>query len=254
MDLPKNAFKAAISAGRRQIGIWCTLPDANTAELLAGCGYDWMLFDTEHSPMGAVEVMPLLRTVAPYPVSAVVRPGWNDAVEIKKLLDCGAQTLLVPYVQTAEEARAAVAAVRYPPAGIRGVAGTTRASRFGAVQGYARQAAEEICLLVQVETREALSHLDAIAEVEGVDGVFLGPADLSASFGHLGEPSHPEVKAAILDAVRRLKARGVPAGILSVDQPLLREVAEAGASFIAVDLDIALLRRSALARAAEWTS
>ena len=253
MDLPANAFKAALRSGQPQIGIWSSLPDPNVAELLAGCGYDWMMFDTEHSTAGPNEVIGLLRTVAPYPVSPVVRPGWNNPVEIKKLLDAGAQTLLIPYVQSAEEARSAVAAVTYPPKGVRGVSGITRATRYGTVANYATRANEEICLLVQVETREALSQLKEIAQVPGVDAVFFGPADLAASFGYPGQPSHPEVKKAILDGIGLLRDLQVPAGILSLDQDFLREAKTAGALFIAVDVDSGLLRRSAVARRAEWS-
>ncbi|WP_374630773.1 HpcH/HpaI aldolase/citrate lyase family protein [Pannonibacter indicus] len=253
MNLPANAFKAALRAGRTQIGIWNSLSDPAVAELLAGCGYDWMMFDTEHSTAGPNEVISFLRTVAPYPVSAVVRPGWNNPVEIKKLLDAGAQTLLIPYIQSAEEARQAVAAVTYPPKGVRGVSGMTRANRYGAVANYATRANEEICLLVQVETREALSQLREIAQVPGVDGVFFGPADLAASFGHPGQPSHPEVRQAILDGIGVLRGLGVPAGILSLDQDFLRDARAAGALFIAVDTDSGLLRRAALARRAGWS-
>lgn len=252
MELPKNAFKAALREGRIQIGLWSSFADASVAELLAGCGYDWMMFDTEHSPFGAPEVIALLRTVAPYPVTSVVRPGWNNPVEIKKLLDAGAQTLLIPYIQNADEARAAVSAVTYPPKGTRGVSGITRATRYGTVAEYAERANEELCLLLQVETREALDNLDEIAAVEGVDGIFFGPADLAASFGYPGKPSHPEVKTAILDGIRRLTKRGVPAGILSLDQAFLHEAKEAGAIFIAADIDSGLLRRAAVARRAEW--
>lgn len=252
MDLPKNAFKAALKQSRVQIGMWSSFADPSVAELLAGCGYDWMMFDTEHSPFGAPEVIGLLRTVAPYPVTAVVRPGWNNPVEIKKLLDAGAQTLLIPYIQDAEEARAAVSAVTYPPKGTRGVAGITRATRYGTIANYAGRANDEICLLLQVETREALDNLDEIASVEGVDGIFFGPADLAASLGHPGKPSHPEVKEAILGGIRRLAAQDMPSGILSLDQPFLQEAKAAGAIFIAVDVDSGLLRRAAVARRAEW--
>ena len=250
--LPSNAFKAALREGRLQVGLWASISDPSVGEMLAGCGFDWLMLDTEHSTIGPAEVVNYLRAVATSPVSAVVRPPWNDAVAIKKLLDAGAQTLLVPFIQTAGEARAAVAAVTYPPKGIRGVAGITRATRYGSVEGYAARASEEICLLVQVETRSALERLDEIASVEGVDGVFFGPADLAASFGYPGQPSHPAVKAAILDGIRRLKAKGVPAGLLSLDQPFLIEAREAGALFIAIDVDAALLRRSAVARRVEW--
>ena len=252
MDLPRNAFKAALKEGHKQIGMWVSIPDSGVAELLAGCGYDWLLIDTEHSAMGAVETLPLMQAVAPYPVSAVVRPGWNDPVEIKKLLDSGAQSLLIPYVQNAEEAAAAVAATRYPPLGIRGMAGTTRATRYGAVADYATRAHEEICVLVQVETAEALGNIEAIAAVEGVDGIFIGPADLAASMGYPGQGSHPEVKAAVIDAVKRITAAGLPAGFLSLDPAMLDAVNEAGGQFIAVDVDMVVLRREAAAKAALW--
>lgn len=251
-DLPHNTFKARLLAGEVQIGLWSSITDPNVAELLAGCGYDWMMLDLEHSTASAADAVAYLRTLAAYPVSPIVRPGWNNPLEIKKLLDAGAQTLLIPYVQNAEEARAAVAAITYPPKGVRGVSGITRATRYGSVQGYAARANEELCLLVQVETREALSHLEEIAAVEGVDGVFFGPADLAASLGFAGQPSHPEVKAAILDGMTRLRAMGVPSGILSLDQAFLAETKQAGAGFIAVDVDSGLLRRAALARRAEW--
>ncbi len=253
MKLPANSFKAALREGRRQIGIWSSIADANVCEILAGCGYDWMMIDTEHSTAGPAEVINFLRTLAPYPVSPVVRPGWNNPVEIKKLLDAGAQSLLIPYIQNADEARAAVAAVSYPPEGIRGVSGITRATRYGAVSGYAKCANNEICLLLQVETREALAQLDQIAQVPGVDGIFFGPADIAASFGYAGEPSHPEVCAAILTAMARLSSLGVPSGILSLDQGFLGKAAEAGAAFMAVDVDAGLLRRAALARRADWS-
>lgn len=251
--LPRNAFKAALAERQRQIGLWCTIPDNGLMELLAGCGYDWLLLDTEHSPVERSGVLPLLQACAAYPGSPVVRPGWNDPVEIKKLLDCGAQTLLIPYVQSAAEARAAVSAIRYPPRGIRGVAGMTRASRFGAVETYALHAEEELCLLVQVETAAAVERIEEIAALDGVDGIFVGPADLAASMGHPGGSGKPEMKAAVLDAIRRITAAGKPAGVLSADQAFLEDAAEAGAVFLAVDVDAAILRRGALARRAAWT-
>lgn len=252
MELRVNAFKSAIARGEQQIGLWCSIADPTIAEMLAGCGYDWMLFDTEHAAIDALTVLPLLQAVAPYKVSPIVRPGSLNPAEIKKLLDCGVQTILVPLVQSAEEARLAAASVAYPPDGIRGVAGVTRASGFGAISGYARRAREEICLLVQIETRAGLDALDDICAVPGVDGVFIGPSDLAASLGHVGEPAHPEVKAAVLDAVRRVRAAGKPAGFLSADQTYLREVVEAGSVFTGVDIDVVMLRRAAAARAKEW--
>lgn len=249
MDLPKNAFKTAIMNGERQIGIWCTIGDPVVAELLAGCGYDWIMFDTEHSIMDPPLVLPLLQAVAPYPVTPIVRPGSLDLAEIKKLLDCGVQTLLIPFVQNAEEARLAAAAVAYPPDGVRGVSGLTRATRFGTIPGYARRAREEICLIVQIETRAALDELEEICAVPGIDAVFIGPADLAASLGHLGEPGHPEVRATVVDAIRRIRAAGKPAGFLSPDPTYVDAVIEAGSVFTAVDIDVAILRRIGASRA-----
>lgn len=253
MDLPKNAFKAALAAHKRQIGLWCTIPDPSVAELCATCGFDWLMFDTEHSPMDAPAVLPLLQAVAPYAATPVVRPGWNDAVEIKKLLDLGAQTILVPFVQNVEEAQAAVAATRYPPRGVRGVSGTSRATRWGAIDGYAQKAADEICVLVQVETAEAMGRVEDIAAVEGVDGVFIGPGDLAASMGHAGSPGAPAVKALVLDGIARIKAAGKAPGLLTLDQDFAAAALDAGAAFVAVDLDAAVLARGARARAAAWT-
>lgn len=253
MDLPKNHFKAALKSGLRQVGLWCTIPDPGVVELLAGAGYDWLLIDTEHSPMDAVSILPLLQVAAPYPVTPIVRPGWNNPVEIKKMLDCGAQTLLVPFVQNADEARAAVAATRYPPEGIRGVAGLTRATRYGAISDYAASAHEEICVLVQVETEEALRHIDAIAAVPGVDGIFIGPADLAASMGYAGQPTHPKVKTAILDATARIAAAGLPPGILSPNHDLLSAAVAHGAKFIAVGVDTGFLRSAAVEARGRWS-
>jgi 4-hydroxy-2-oxoheptanedioate aldolase len=243
MELPRNAFKHAIAQGRQQIGLWCTLPGSFAAEAVAGSGFDWLLFDTEHSPGDPITVLAQLQAVAAYPVSAVVRPASNDAVLIKRFLDLGAQTLLIPYVQSAAEAQAAVSAMRYPPAGIRGVSGTTRATRFGRVADYGRRAEEELCLLVQVETQEALDAIEAIAAVPGVDGVFIGPADLAASLGHVGQPGHPAVVAKIEDAIRRIRACGKPAGILTPDNAFAARCIELGTAFTAVGVDAGLLAR-----------
>lgn len=241
-----------MAEGRAQIGLWCTIPGSENAEALAGCGFDWLLIDTEHSTVSLGTVTTMLQAIAPYPVSAAVRPGWNDAVEIKRILDAGAQTILVPYVQNAAEAVRAVAAVRYPPSGMRGVAGITRATRYGLVEGYTARADAEICLLVQVETAEALRNIEAIAAVPGVDGIFIGPADLAASMGHPGNPGAPEVRSAILDGIRRIRAAGKPAGILSLDPGLLKDAVAAGSLFTAVDVDQAILLRGARALAQAW--
>lgn len=245
MDLPKNHFKHAIAAGHHQLGLWCSLPGSFAAEANAGSGYDWLLFDTEHSPSDPIDVLPQLQAVAPYPVSAIVRPASNDAVLIKRFLDAGAQTLLVPFVQSAEEAQVAVAATRYPPSGIRGVSGLTRATRFGRIANYARRASEEICVLVQIETGEAVAEIESIAAVDGVDGIFIGPADLAASLGYPGEPGRQEVVAVIEDAIARIRAAGKPAGILTPDTSFAKRCIELGTMFTAVGIDIGLLARGA---------
>lgn len=252
MELPKNHFKAALKAGKQQIGIWVSIPGSGSVEAVATCGFDWMMLDTEHTPVDLGTVQSMLQATFPYPTHAGVRPGWNDATEIKRILDIGAQTILVPYVQSAEEARAAVAAVMYPPLGMRGVAGMTRASRFGSIPDYAAHANAEICLLVQVETKAALDQIEAIAAVDGVDGIFIGPADLAASLGYPGKPGHPEVKAIILDAIRRIVAAGKPAGILSLDPAFLEEAIAAGTTFTAVDTDMSVLVRGAKALVKKW--
>ena len=243
MDMPRNSFKHALVAGRQQIGLWVSLASPYSAEIVAGAGFDWLVIDTEHSPNEVDTTLAQLQVVAAYPVSPVVRPAWNDKVLIKRHLDIGAQTLLIPYVQNADEAAAAVAATRFPTRGVRGVAGVTRASRFGRVADYAKRAEEEICLLVQVENREGLENLEAIARTDGVDGVFVGPADLAAGLGHLGEQSHPEVQSAIRDAIGRIRACGKGAGILATDEASSRRYIEWGTTFTAVGLDVMVLGR-----------
>jgi 4-hydroxy-2-oxoheptanedioate aldolase len=253
MDLPRNRFKAALRAGRHQLGVWSSLGGTVAPEILAVAGFDWVVIDTEHAPIEVAEVLPALQTLAAYPdCSAVVRPAINDWVLIKRHLDQGAQTLILPYVQSAEEAASAVAAMRYPPRGVRGVAGMSRASRYGAVEGYASRAEEELCLIVQVETAPALDRLEEIATVEGVDGVFIGPADLAASLGHPGAPGHPEVVAAIEKAIARLKAVGVPSGILTLDRAFARHCMELGTAFTAVAVDVGILAAGAQALLAEF--
>ncbi len=245
MGLPVNKFKHAIASGQHQLGLWCSIPGSFAAEVNAGAGFDWLLFDTEHSPNDPIDVLPQLQAAAPYPVSAVVRPASNDAILIKRFLDVGAQTLLVPYIQSAQEAAAAVAATRYPPEGIRGVSGLTRASRFGRVANYARRASEEICLLVQVETGEAVEEIENIAAVDGVDGIFIGPADLAASLGYPGEPGHPEVISVVEAAIGRIRATGKPAGILTTDTIFAKRCIELGTLFTAVGIDLGLMARGA---------
>jgi 4-hydroxy-2-oxoheptanedioate aldolase len=254
VDLPVNRFKQALKDGQQQIGLWNSIPGPLVAEALAGCGFDWVVIDTEHAPTDVPDVLGMLQAMAPYPVSAVVRPAANDPVLIKRLLDFGAQTLILPYIQSAEEAQAAVAAVRYAPRGMRGVAGLTRASRFGAVPDYTRRADAEICLILQVETALALSRIEEIAATDGVDGLFIGPADLAASMGHPGALDHPAVKAAIKDAIRRITATGKPAGILTSDAAFARACMGWGTRFTAVGMDIGLMLQAARGLAASYRS
>jgi 4-hydroxy-2-oxoheptanedioate aldolase len=245
MDLSRNTFKHAIAEGRLQIGLWSSLCSGIAADIVSDSGFDWILLDTEHSPNEVPDLLRQLQVLSRGTASPIVRPAWNDTVLMKRVLDIGAQSVLVPYVQNAEEARRAVAAVRYPPAGMRGVAAASRASRYGRVDGYLQKAASEICLLVQVETRSALDRIEEIAGVDGVDGVFIGPSDLSASFGHIGNPAHPEVQKALQDAVRRLKAAGKPAGILTGNEAEARRYIDWGYTFVAVGSDVGLLARGA---------
>ena len=243
MDLPVNRFKHAIAAGQQQIGLWVSLASPYSAEIVAGSGFDWLLIDGEHSPNDPTTVLPQLQAAAPYPVSAIVRPAWNDKILVKRYLDVGAQSLLIPYVQNEAEAAAAVESIRFPTRGVRGVAGVTRASRFGRVTDYAKAAERELCLLVQIETRQGLDNLEKIARMEGIDGVFIGPADLAAGLGHLGEQGHPEVQSAIQDAIKRIGACGKPAGILTPDEATARRYMEWGTTFTAVGLDAMILAR-----------
>jgi 4-hydroxy-2-oxoheptanedioate aldolase len=245
MELRPNAFKAAIAEGRRQIGFWLSLGSPTVAELVAGAGYDWILIDTEHAPNEVPDVIDQLRALEGGTATPVVRPAWNDPVLIKRLLDAGASTLLVPYVRNAEEAARAVAATRYPPRGIRGVATITRASRYGRVSDYARQAASELCVIVQLETRASLDELEAIAAVPGLDALFIGPSDLAADMGHLGESGHPEVQAAIADAVARSARSGKPVGTFAPLEADARRYLEMGMTFAAVGNDAVVLRQGA---------
>ena len=197
------------------IGTFLSLGSPAVAELAAECGFDWVLIDMEHTPSELPIVQQQLQALAGSPVSPMVRPPWNDTVIIKRLLDLGVQTLIIPFVETAEEARRAVEATRYPPGGVRGVSTNTRANRFGRVPDYFARVEQEMCVIVQIESRRGIENLDAIARVDGLDGLFIGPQDLAAGHGHLGNPAHPEVQAVIADAITRIRAAGKAAGILA---------------------------------------
>lgn len=245
MDLPPNPFKHAIARGEHQFGLWCTLCSNIAVDMLSDSGFDWLVLDAEHSPNELPDLLTQLQAARGGTATPMVRPPWNDPVLIKRVLDIGAQTLLLPYVQSVEEARAAVAATRYPPAGVRGVTGGGRASRYGRVPGYISRAEEEICVILQVETRAALDELEAIAGVEGVDGIFIGPADLSTSFGHAGNWTGAEMQAVLKETAARLKAMGKPAGILTSDEEEARRFMDWGYTFVALGSDLGLLRRAA---------
>lgn len=251
MQVPRNTFRDALRERRPQIGLWLGLADPYAAEALAGSGFDWLLIDGEHAPNDVRSVLAQLQALAPYAVQPIVRPPQGDAVIIKQLLDVGAQTLLLPMIETAEQAARMVAAMHYPPQGVRGVGSAlARASRWNQVEGYLQQADEQMCLLVQVESLAGMANLEAIAAVPGVDGVFFGPADLSASMGLLGQPAHPEVQRAILESIAMVSRAGKAAGVLATDAVLARQYLEAGALFVAVGVDTTLLVRAATALAA----
>lgn len=252
VSTPINPLKHALRAGRRQIGLWASLCSNLAAEVLAGAGFDWLLLDTEHAPNELTSLLGQLEAIAASPTAPVVRPAWNDAVLFKRVLDLGVQSLLVPYVQSPEEARAAVAASRYPPQGVRGVASLHRANRFGRAKDYFTRANEEMCVIVQIETRRALENLEAIAAVEGVDALFIGPMDLAAALGHLGQPSHPEVRAVIEDAIGRVRRAGKAAGILAPVEADARHWLSLGCLLVAVGSDLNILARQSEALAAKF--
>ncbi|MDI9848861.1 4-hydroxy-2-oxoheptanedioate aldolase [Rhodoblastus sp. 17X3] len=241
-EILANPFKAALKQGDRQIGLWLAMADSYSAEICAGSGFDWLLLDGEHSPLDLRTMLAQLQSVAPYPTHAVVRPPTGDPVLIKQMLDIGAHSLLIPMVDTPEQAEMLVRATRYPPQGFRGVgAGIARAARWGRTPDYLDRANDEVCLLLQVETRTGLENLEAIATIDGVDGVFLGAADLSASLGHIGQPQHPEVVAAMERAIKLILACGKAPGLLATDETVASAYLAQGAQFVAVGVDALLL-------------
>jgi len=252
MDLPKNRLKAALAAKQPQIGLWASIPSNYTAEVIAGAGFDWILLDTEHAPSDIETIVSQLQALAAYPVTPVVRVPWNDMVMIKRYLDTGVQTLLVPQVNTVEEAKNAVAFTRFPGGGLRGVAGSTRATRFGRIKDYFKRAHEETCLLLQAESKEALANIEAMAAIDGVDGIFIGPADLHASLGYLGERAHKDVIPIIDDSITRIVKAGKAAGILTDSEENARRWLKLGATFVAVGADLGILARGAEALAVKF--
>ena len=251
MELTVNKFKRALKEGRPQIGIWSSLSSHIVAEVLAHAGFDWVLLDTEHSPNELPMVQAQLHAMVGGTATPVVRPAWNDMVLIKRYLDVGAQSLLLPYVQNEEEAKNAVRYTRYPPQGVRGVAGSTRSSGYGRIKDYFKRVHDELCLLVQVETRKAIANLDAIAAVEGVDGIFIGPNDLAADLGHLGNWQHPEVWKVMEGAATRIRNAGKAPGIL-VGEAEGKRCLDMGFLFVAVGADVGMLARGSDALAAKF--
>ncbi|MEJ5978823.1 4-hydroxy-2-oxoheptanedioate aldolase [Novosphingobium sp. PS1R-30] len=235
----ENVFKRKLLARERQIGLWLAMADAYAASIAGQAGFDWLVIDAEHGPNDLRSILAQLQSIESTPSMPVVRPPQGEGWMIKQLLDIGAQTLLIPMVENAEQARQLVAACRYPPRGRRGMgAGIARASRFNTIPDYVDAADDQICLLVQIESRQGLDNLEAIAAIEGVDGLFIGPADLAADMGHTGNMHHSAVQAAVESAIGRIQACGKPAGILTFDVDLNRRYLELGATFVAVGADV----------------
>ena len=242
-----NAFRHLLKAAGAHppVGTWIVSASPLVAEAVGHAGFDWGVLDMEHAPADMMEVIHMLQAVSSTKMVPVVRVPWNDAVTIKRVLDAGATTLLVPLVQDADEARRAVAATRYPPQGVRGVAGMTRASRFGAAHNYLQHANADMGVIVQLETPQALQQLEAIATIDGVDALFIGPADLSAAMGHLGQLTHPAVLEQMSRAVKRAKDAGKPIGTLGAAPEIVAQYRAIGFDFVAISSDLSLLVRSA---------
>jgi 4-hydroxy-2-oxoheptanedioate aldolase len=243
MPAATNSFKRRLHQRSTQRGLLATLNSTAIIELLAGWDFDWILIDTEHTPTEIADVVAQLQVLAAYDVSAIVRPAWSDMVLIKRLLDAGAQTLLIPSIDTAEDAATAVSYTRYPPQGLRGVSGTSRAARYGQTKDYLQTAGDEICILAQIETATGLANLEAIAAVPGVDAVFIGPADLAASLGHLGDPQHPFVQGAVDDAFQRLRALDKPSGYFTLNEREARLRIADGVDIVGVATDTSIINR-----------
>ena len=241
MDMPVNKFKRAITEGRMQLGAWLVSGAPSTAEALGCAGFDFLVVDMEHTPVDTPEMIEILRTIAGTPAQAMVRLVWNDPVWLKRVLDGGAQTVLLPFVQTAEEAQRAVAATRYPPDGIRGVAGNHRASRFGTVPDYLKNAASELCVMVQIETVKGFDNLAAIAAVPGVDSIFIGPSDLAASMGLLGDVGNPAVQEKLKSAAKQLRRLRKPCGILGMNPEMTAQFIGYGYDWVAIGSDMAFM-------------
>lgn len=241
MTLPKNRFKQWLGESKVPVGTWLMTASTNVAEAIGFAGFDYVVLDMEHVPVDVPQAIAIMQAVAGTPADLVVRLPWKDPVMVKRVLDSGAQTLMFPYIQNAEEARQAVASTRYPKSGFRGVAAVHRASRYGTVKGYLQEADREIGVILQLETLEAIAALPEIAAVEGVDGLFIGPGDLSAAMGHIGDIRHPEVQGAIGEAVSACQTRNMPCGIVGADPALVGEYIAKGFAFVAIGSDMSLM-------------
>ena len=244
MQLEINRFTQALNAGDQQIGLWISLCSNFAAEVTAHAGFDWALIDMEHSPNDYLSVLSQLQAFAASETTAIVRVEWNDPVAVKRLLDLGAPGLLFPMIQSVEEARKAVAATRYPPNGVRGVSGATRATKFGRVTDYVSRIEQETTVLLQLETRAAIAQAEAIADIEGIHGIFFGPGDIAADIGKVGKPMDPEVWDLIKPAAQKLIAKGMPVGTLVLDPEFARTLLDEGFSFVACGTDASLLAKA----------
>lgn len=252
MPAPHNPFKAAIAKGELQLGCWLGLADPYIAEISAGAGFDWLLIDGEHAPNDLRSITAQLQVIAGRGSHAMVRPPIGETWMIKQFLDAGAQSLLIPMVESGAQAQELVDAVTYPPHGVRGVGSAlARASDFAAIGDYLTTARDEICLLAQVENQKGMAALDDILAVEGLDGVFIGPSDLAADMGYIGQPGQEQVKVAVLDAIKRIVAAGKAAGILTLDHNLQAQCRALGATFIATEIDVTVFARNMRTSAAE---
>lgn len=252
-DMPRNRFRAGLESGNTQYGLWMGIPNNTVAEIVAGAGFDWLVIDHEHGPFELRDVLAHLQAIAPYDVAPIVRPVDDNPALLKKLCDIGAQSFVVPMIDTPEQAAAVVSAVKYPPEGRRGLATSlARAARWNAIPGYAAKANDEMCVIVQAETVEAIGNLEAMANTHGVDGVFIGPSDLSASMGHGGDMSHPEVIDTVSDAIRTVRAAGKYAGLLCIDASRVAHFVDCGANFVGIGVDTLLVGNAARKLAATF--
>jgi 2-dehydro-3-deoxyglucarate aldolase len=237
-----NTFRQDIIARKKLIGCWSALGSPITTEVLGLAGFDWLLLDGEHAPNDVLSLIPQLMALKDSPSAPVVRPPWNDAVILKRLLDAGFYNFLIPFVQTADEAQSAVAATRYPPQGVRGVSVAQRSNRYGTVKDYMKVINDNITVLVQIESRAGVAAIDEIAAVPGVDGLFIGPSDLAAGFGHLGDADHEEAQGAMKQVFDGAAAHGKPVGILAPVEADARRYLDMGATFVAVGSDLGAFR------------